>query len=74
MVSSMSPTVITGNARISRIEVIRVIQMNTGMRIRLMPGARMLMMVTVKFRAAATEDVPNTNRPRAQKSIPALEL
>ena len=74
MVSSIRPTVMTGNARINRMEVINVIQMNRGMRMRLMPGARILMIVTVKFKAAATEEVPKTNNPRAQKSKPALAL
>ena len=40
----------------------RVIQTNTGMRIIDMPGARMLMIVTTKFSAPATEEEPNTRR------------
>ena len=65
---------ITGNASTSRIEVIRVIQVNTGNRIRLKPGARMLMMVTMKFSAAATEETPRTSRLTDQKSRPAPRL
>ena len=74
MVNSIKPTVITGNAKTKRMDVINVIQTNTGMRMRLMPGARRLMIVTTKFNAAATEDVPSTNRLRDQKSNPRFTL
>ena len=39
----------TGMARISRTEVTSVIHTNTGMRIRRMPGARRLRIVTMKL-------------------------
>ena len=74
MVSSMRPTVITGKASTSRMEVIRVIQMNTGIRIRLMPGARRLMIVTMKLKPAANDEIPSTCNPRPQKSKPLLAL
>ena len=72
--SSIRPTVITGMARISRMEVSSVIQTNTGIRISDMPGARRLMMVTTKLRPPATDDVPRISRPMAQKSSPAFRL
>ena len=64
----------TGIARISRSEVISDIQTNTGIRISDMPGARRLMIVTTKLRPPATEDVPSTSRPMAQKSRPMFWL
>ena len=70
----MRPTVITGKAKTSSIDVIKVIQTKTGMRIMLIPGARKLMIVTTKFSAPATEAAPITRRPIAQKSNPRLML
>ena len=64
--SSSNPTVMTGKARTSSRDVMRVIQTKTGMRINVMPGALMLMMVTVKFNAPATEDAPITSKLIAQ--------
>ncbi len=40
-----------------------VIQMNTGRRIIVRPGARMLMIVTAKFNAAISDEVPRISRP-----------
>ena len=60
---------IAGNARISRNEVTKVIQVNNGIRINDMPGARRLMIVTMKFNAAAIELTPRIWRPSTQKSI-----
>ena len=65
-VSSISPTVMTGKASTSSTEVTRVIQTNRGIRIRLIPGARILTMVTMKLKAAAREDTPSTCKPKAQ--------
>ena len=62
-ISSMRPTVITGNARMIKNEVIRVIQIKTGIRIRDIPGARMLTIVTMKLKPAAIEAVPSTSSP-----------
>ena len=57
-----------GKARTIRTEVISVIQMNIGIRISVMPGARMLMIVTKKLNAAAIDATPRICRPRIQKS------
>ena len=61
----MRPTVITGIAVTNRKEVTRVIQMKGGILIRVIPGALMLMMVTRKLNAPASDDTPNVSRPRA---------
>jgi hypothetical protein len=53
------PTVSAGKARSTRNCVISTIQTKTGMRIRVMPGARMLMMVTTKLRAPKMDDTPS---------------
>ena len=46
-----------------------VFQVKIGMRISDMPGARMLMIVTRKLNAPASEATPSTCRPSIQKSI-----
>ena len=38
-------------------------------RMKVMPGARILTIVTKKFRALMTEETPRTSRPRSKKSI-----
>ena len=58
----------TGKASSSRIWVMKLIQVNIGIRISRMPGARMLRMVTKKFTAAASEAMPRIWRPSIQKS------
>jgi hypothetical protein len=63
-VRRMRATVMAGKAMIIRNEVTSVIQTKTGMRMKLMPGARRLMIVTMKLRAAITEETPATRRPR----------
>ena len=66
----MSATVKTGNASRVRICVKKLIQANIGIRISFMPGARMLMMVTKKLTAAASDETPTIwRRPIAQKSM-----
>ena len=45
-----------------------VIHTNTGMRIKVIPGARMLRMVTMKLTAAITDETPRISRLRVQKS------
>ena len=45
--------------------VTRLIQVNTGMRISVMPGARMLRMVTMKLTPPTSEAMPVICRPRA---------
>ena len=52
IMSSTSAIVIAGKARTIRNEVKSVIQVKTGRRIIVMPGARMLMIVTMKLSAA----------------------
>ena len=69
-ISSIRATVITGNASTSRNDVTSVIQVNRGIRISDMPGARMLTIVTMKLNAAASDAMPSTCRLMIQKSIP----
>src|SRR3712207_3879453 len=61
--------VIAGKAMMMSTEVIKVDQEKIGRRIIDMPGARRLMMVTMKLKAPAIEATPRTWRPSAQKSI-----
>ena len=65
----ISPTVIGGNASTTRNCTTRVIQTKTGIRMSVMPGARMLRIVTMKFTPAITEDAPSSCRLSSQKSI-----
>ena len=68
--SSIRATVMAGKARMMRIAVTSVIQVNTGRRIMVMPLARMLMMVQMKLKEAASEAMPRTWMPMIQKSVP----
>ena len=61
--------VMAGKAMMIRTEMINVVQEKIGMRIIVMPGARRLMMVTMKLKAPAIEATPSTWRPSTQKSI-----
>ena len=65
-VNSIKATVITGKASTNKIDVISVIQTNNGMRIKLIPGARILIIVTTKLNAAANDATPRTCRLTAQ--------
>ena len=47
-----------------------IIQVNTGMRMSVMPGARMLRMVTMKLIADVVEPMPSSTMPTHQKSGP----
>ena len=58
-----------GKASTIRNCVTSVIQTNSGMRMRVMPGARMLRMVTMKFTPAMIDEAPSTCRLSIQKSI-----
>ena len=60
---------ITGNASTSRNCTTNAIHVNIGMRIRFIPGARMLMIVVMKLNAAASDDTPRIWRPSIQKSM-----
>ena len=46
----------------------KLIQTNIGMRMSVMPGPRMLTMVTKKLTAAASDAMPRIWRPTTQKS------
>ena len=60
-----SATAMIGTAKSSRNEVVSVIHTNIGMRMKVMPGARMLMMVTMKLMADASDDTPRIWIPTA---------
>ena len=64
-----SATVIGGKARIRRNCTTNDIQVNIGMRMSVMPGARRLMIVVMKLNAAASEETPRIWRPITQKSM-----
>ena len=66
IMTSTSAIVMKGKERTIRNEVNRVIQVNTGRRIMVRPGARMLMIVTMKFREAAIEATPSNCSPMTQ--------
>ena len=59
-----------GKARTTRNCTTKLIQTNSGMRMSVMPGARMLMMVTMKLKPAISEEMPSICRPSIQKSMP----
>ena len=61
---------IGGKASAIRNCTTRVIHTNTGIRIMVMPGARMLRIVTMKLMAAITDDTPRICRLTIQKSTP----
>ena len=58
--SSIRATVITGNASTSRMAVTSVIQVNRGILIRPIPGARIFKIVTMKLKDAASDAMPST--------------
>ena len=66
----MRPIVIAGNENRIKTEVTSVAQQKSGMRLNVMPGARMLRIVTMKFSPPAIEAIPRIERPRIQKSVP----
>ena len=59
-----------GMANSSRKLTTRFIQMNTGIRMSVMPGARRLSVVTMKLAAAVSEPIPVMTSPMSQKSMP----
>ena len=59
-------------ANSSRNWVTRLIQVNTGIFISVMPGARMLSTVTIRLIAPTSEAMPVISRPMVQKSMPWL--
>ena len=52
-----------GKAKTIRNEVIRIIHTNTGIRISVIPGARMLKMVTIRFMPVTSVPIPLMKRP-----------
>ena len=55
----------TGTAKSSRNCTTRIIQVNTGILNRVMPGARMLSTVTIRFMAEISDAMPAIWRPMA---------
>src|SRR5512137_973784 len=51
-------------------DVVRIDQQNNGMRVMVMPGVRMLRMVTMKLIAPTSDDVPMMTRPMIHRSVP----
>ena len=60
----------TGMANTSRNWTTNTIQVKTGIFMNVMPGARMLMTVTIRLIAPTSEAMPVICRPSAQKSMP----
>ena len=58
-----------GNAIRIRIDVTSSDQINIGMRMKVMPGARIAMIVVRKFRPVSTVEMPETSRPTTHQSI-----
>ena len=71
-ISRNSATVITGMANSNRVWVTSDIQVNVGIFINFMPGARMFKMVTIRLIAPVSEAMPVICRPSDQKSTPWL--
>ena len=65
-----SATVMTGRASSSSTLVISAVQVNSGMRMAVMPGARRFTMVAMKLMEAIREARPRICRPITQKSVP----
>ena len=59
----------TGKASASRNCTMNAIHVKIGMRMKCMPGARMLMMVVMKLNAAASDETPRICSPKTQKSM-----
>src|SRR5437016_2408472 len=57
-----------GIAKSSRKAVIRVIHVNNGIRLIVIPGARILRIVTTKLSEPAIEEIPRRSIPSSQKS------
>jgi len=66
----VSAAVTGGMAKRVRNAVTSIIHVKTGIRMRVMPGARQLRIVTMKFSAEVTDPMPNMMIPMAQKSAP----
>ena len=66
----ISAAVTIGIANSVRNATTNIIQTNTGIRKNVMPGARMLITVTMKLTADVTEPMPSMISPMVQKSGP----
>ena len=66
----INPAVRTGAARTTRSEVARMLQVNTGIRIIVMPGARIRRIVTMKLIPPRIDAVPTRISPAIQRSPP----
>ena len=64
----ISPTVRAGNARRTSATVTSIVHTNIGMRMNVMPGARMLTIVTPKLIPLIKVEVPSIRSPTTQKS------
>ena len=64
------PAVSTGAARMTRSDVARMLQVNTGMRIIVIPGARMRRIVTMKLIPPRIEADPTRISPTIHRSCP----
>ncbi len=70
--SRNSATVMTGMANSSRNCMTSAIHVKIGMRMSVMPGARMLRTVTIRLTAPTCEATPVISRPSVQKSTPLV--
>src|SRR5438477_11457477 len=72
----MLAIVTLGMAKSSRKAVIKVIQVNSGMRLIDIPGSRNLRMVTTKLSEAEIDEIPSIRIPSAQKAMfgPGLHI
>ena len=64
----------TGKASTNRIAVTMVIHVNSGIRIRPMPGARIFSIVTMKLKDAASDAMPSTCNEMIHTSMPCPRL
>jgi hypothetical protein len=69
--STSRPAASTGKTTRIRIEVTRMFQVKIGMRNMVMPGARIVTMVVMKFTAPRIELRPSRYRPTSHRSPPA---
>ena len=66
----VSPAPIVGSTMMSIQEYVRMLQQKSGMRVHVMPGARMLWIVTMKLIAPTAEEIARMCRLRIQRSCP----
>ena len=64
MMSSKNAMVSGGKAKMIMNDVMSIIHAKTGIRIMVMPGARMLTMVTMRLSAVAVVPMPLMKRPK----------